>query len=135
MDLSEISGLSAAQEKGYEFELLDPVHGTPTGLKLLIAGPDSDITRKARQDMERELTRLSGRTGGLTPEGRERLMDGFLFSLTLGWDVQEKGKPVAFSKENFQRLLRAGTWVRAQIDTFANDRSPYFPAAKSFWEA
>lgn len=126
MDLSDITNSAGAQEKGHEFELLDPVRGDPTGIKLRLAGPDSQISRKARQTLEREVSRLSNRSGGMSPEARERLMDDFFAAITLDWTVKEKGKSVPYSKDAFLRLLRAGLWVRAQIDGFAGDRSPYF---------
>lgn len=126
MDLTEITNAAGSQEKGHEFELLDPVRGGPTGIKLRIAGPDSEISRKARQAVEREYNRLSARTGGMTPEAKERVMDTFFASIVLGWNVKEDGKALPFSRDNFLRLLRAGLWVRAQVDSFAGDRSPYF---------
>jgi hypothetical protein len=126
MDLSEIVKSTSAQDAGHEFELLDPVRGEPTGIKLTVAGPDSEIARKARHEMEKEINRQSARRGGLTPEGREQIMDEFFGTVVLGWNAKEAGKAVPFSKEAFLRLLKAGTWVRAQVDAFAGDRSPYF---------
>lgn len=126
MDLTDISKLAADQEAGHEFELLDPVRGDPCGITLKIAGPDSAIVRKARHEMEREITRQSQRRNGLTPESREQLMDEFFAAIVLGWNAKESGKAVPFSKEAVMRLLKAGTWVRAQVDAFAGDRTPYF---------
>ena len=126
MDLNEIVKSTSAQDAGSEFELLDPVRGEPTGIKLTVAGPDSEIQRKARFEMEKEIGRQSSRRGGLTPEVREQIMDEFFASVVLGWNAKENGKPVPFSKEAFLRLLKAGTWVRGQVDIFAGDRGPYF---------
>ena len=128
MDLSEIIKTAEAQDVGHTFELLDPVQNEPTGLKLTIAGPDSKVAKTARLAMEKEVNRLSSRRSGITAVDRDRLMEEFFAAVTLGWEVTEKGKAVPFSKENFLRLLRAGTWVRSQIDAFAGDRSPYFKA-------
>ena len=128
MDLSEIAKSASAQDEGSWHELISPVDARPTGIRLRIAGPDSEVSRKARQTMEREVNRLGSRAGGLTPEAREKLMDEYFATVTLDWEAKEKGKPVPFSKDALLRLLRAGLWVRAQIDGFAGDRSPYFKA-------
>lgn len=126
MDLSEVIKSAEAQDAGHVFELLDPVSGDPTGLKLRIVGPDSKVAKDARLAVEKEVARLSARRGGITAEDRDRLMEDLYATLVIGWDVKEKGKAVPFSKEALLRLLRAGTWVRAQVDAFAGDRGPYF---------
>jgi hypothetical protein len=128
MDLSEIIKAADAQDKGHAFELLDPVHGEPTGVKLIVAGPDSQIAKSAREVMAKEAARLEARRGGMTSADQTRLMEDYLSAVTIGWDAKEKGKAVPFSKDAFLTLLRAGTWVRAQVDGFAGDRSPYFKA-------
>ncbi len=126
MDLSELTKLAADQDAGHTFELFNPENGAPVGIKVTVAGPDSERTRKAYFHMQREITRLSARKNGLTPEKREELSADFLFAVTMGWEVKEGGKELPFTKENFARLMKAGAWVRAQIDTFAGDRAPYF---------
>tara|TARA_R110002020_G_scaffold5179_4_gene21930 strand:- start:12487 stop:12879 length:393 start_codon:yes stop_codon:yes gene_type:complete len=126
MELNDLSKIASDQEAGHEFELLDPVQSDPTGIKLTIAGPDSEIARNARFEMEREIARLSKRKDGLTPEARDGLMNDYFCTVTLGWNVTEAGEPVPFSKPNLLRLIKAGAWVRGQIDLFAADRSPYF---------
>lgn len=128
MDLSDVIKSAEAQDGGHAFELLDPVHGSPTGIKLTIAGPDSKIAKNAHAAMLKEGNRIANRKGGETAADRERVMEIFLCTVTLGWEVKEKGKPVPFSQENLLRLIRAGAWVRAQMDVFAGDRSPYFQA-------
>lgn len=128
MDLSEILKTAEAQNSGHSFELLDPVRGEPTGITLIVAGPDSTISKTAFQAMVKEGDRLSARKAAVTSADKERLMDEFFATIVIGWDAKEKGKPVPFSKDAFLRLLRAGAWVRAQVDAFAIDRSPYFKA-------
>lgn len=131
MDLSDLLNATKSQEAGHEFDILDPVEGRPTGLKITVAGPDSEIMRKARADMEEEVNRATSSRGTLSPKARERLMTDFLFAVTLGWQVTEGGKSLPFNRENFDRLLSAGSWLRAQIDLFAGDRSPYYGHAKA----
>lgn len=129
MELSDLSRLTDEQEAGHAFELRDPVHGQPTGIKFTIAGPDSKIAKKALADMARSVTQLGRRNIDPSPAERIRINDDYLFAVTLGWDVKEKGKAVPFNRDNFQRVVEAGIWIRAQIDGFAVDRSPYFKAA------
>lgn len=129
MELSDLSRLADEQDAGHSFELRDPVHGEPTGIRLTIAGPDSKIAKKARAAMEQAIAKANRRGGEIPPQERARIVDDFLFAVTISWDVKEKGKPVAFARETFQRLVDAGVWVRGQIDLFAGDRSPYFKAA------
>ena len=131
MQLSDLSRLADEQDQGRFFDLRDPIQGEPTGIKFKIAGPDSKIAKKARLETEREITKHAKRGGGeVPPQDRARIMDDFYFALTIGWDITEGGQPVPFSRENFQRVLDAGLWIRAQIDFFAGDRSPYFAAAE-----
>jgi hypothetical protein len=126
MDLSELSKLASDQDAGHWWDLLHPTNGDPVGIRVKLVGPDSDKARKARFRMEREFTKLQNRKNGGTPEGREELMISFLFELVLEWEVKEAGQVLPLTRENFTRLLKAGTWVRSQIDAFAGDRSPYF---------
>jgi hypothetical protein len=41
MQLDAIEANAADQDKGRWFDLLDPVSGTKTGIRLRLAGPDS----------------------------------------------------------------------------------------------
>lgn len=126
MELNDLLRLGADQDAGHLFDLVDPVRGDATGIKVRLAGPDSERARKARFDMDREIGRLSARKGGLTPEQRETVAIDFLFALTLGWEIGEGGKALPLTRENFGRLCKAGTWVRGQIDHYAGERAPYF---------
>ncbi|WAJ30961.1 hypothetical protein [Antarcticirhabdus aurantiaca] len=129
MELNDLSRLTDEQDRGHAFELRDPVHGEPTGIRLTIAGPDSKAAKKARGELERAVAKQGRRGGETPPQERTRVMDDFLFAVVIGWELKDGGKPVKFDRQNFQRLVDAGTWVRAQIDQFAGDRSPYFKAA------
>lgn len=130
MDLSDLAKLSADQDAGHRFELIDPVHGEPTGIAFVIVGPDSKTNREARFDLDRELARLAAKKNGSTPETREEAVTDFLFAVTRSWEVTDGGNALPFTRENFGRLLSAATWVRGQVDIFAGDRKPYFPDPK-----
>ena len=129
MDLLDLTIAAEKQNAGHEHELLHPVTYAPTGMKLTITGPDSERTTKARKELEYQVSRLQARrSSGLVihPEKFEELRHEFLASIVIDWRVTEGGKPVPYSKGALKRLLKAGTWIGAQIEAFAGDRSPYF---------
>src|SRR3989338_101186 len=106
MQLNEIEGFAEDQDRGAWLELLDPVKGQQTGLRVKVAGPDSATQARAR------LAR-----------------GGNWARCVVAWEVQADGKPVPFSFENVLRLLRAGVWVQSQIDAFAADRRRFVVGA------
>jgi hypothetical protein len=122
MTLDDIIANAADQDRGHEFELLDPVAGTPTGILLKIAGPDSDTQRRAKLATNDALLAWRDRPSAAE---QEALAIEQLASCVLGWSIFEAGEPVPFNQKNLIRLLRV-QWVRQQVDALASDRSPYF---------
>lgn len=125
MQLDDILAFSADQERGAWFELADPVTGAPTGIRLKLAGPDSETQRKAQIALADELTEMAGADGQASAEARERARLNALARCVLDWEVTENLLALPFSHANVLRLLRAGTWVQAQVDAFAGDRSRF----------
>lgn len=121
MTLDEIIAMSTDQEKGAWFDLVDPVEGKPTGIRLRIAGPDSETQRKARLALSDELVEMADIDGRVSAENREKARLTNLARCVLGWECEEDGKPVPFTTLNVTRLIRAATWVEAQIDAYAAD--------------
>ena len=128
MTLEDILNNVADQDRGREFELLDPVNGAPTGIKLWIVGPDSVTAHRARLALSDELTAMADAEGCLTAEQRERARLNCLAAHVLRWEIIEDGKPVPFSTANLLRLLRVH-WVQEQADAFAADRAAHRSAA------
>ena len=122
MTLEEILANVADQDRGKEFELLDPVQGKPTGIKLWIVGPDSATAHRARLALSDELAELSDMSGMVTAENREKARLNCLARHVLRWEIEEDGKPVPFSTANVLRLLKVH-WVQEQVDAFAADRA------------
>lgn len=122
MDLNDIFANVADQDKGREFQLVDPVTGQPTGITFRIAGPDSETQNRARLALADELTEMADGQGRVTAEQREKARLNCLARCVLGWDIEEDGEPVPFSQKNLLRLLKVH-WVQAQVDAFASDRS------------
>lgn len=112
------------QNEGAWFDILHPVSFEKTGMRIKVAGPDSEVQRKARLKLQNYLNTLKSSA----VSGRERAAIEFLADCILDWEIVENGQSLPFSHANACRILSAGTWVRAQIDAFAGDRSPYFEA-------
>lgn len=125
MQLNEILAMSADQERGAWFDLVDPLEGRPTGIRLRIAGPDSDTQRRARLMLADELVEMADVDGRVSSEHREKARIANLARCVLGWECEEDGKAVPFTTLNIIRLIRAGTWVEAQVDAFAADRAAH----------
>lgn len=125
MDLSDILSNVADQDRGRECELLDPVTGKPTGIKLWIVGPDSKTAHDARIAMSDELIERARHDGTVSAEDRERARINSLARLVQRWEIEENGNPIPFTHKNVVRLLSVGTWIEAQVDAFASDRSAF----------
>jgi hypothetical protein len=121
VQLNEIVANVADQDKGRELKLVDPFTGEPTGIKLTVAGPDSDTARRARLKLADELAESADDAGHVSGENREKARLNCLAALVLRWDVREGGKPVPFTTGNVLRLLRV-QWVELQVDSFAANR-------------
>lgn len=125
MQLNDILADAQDQDRGREFELVDPVTGKPTGLKLRIAGPDSATQNRARLQLSDDLAEMADQDGRVSSELRERLRIKCLAACVLGWEIEEDGQPVAFFQANVIRLLNAASWVQAQVDDFASNRAAF----------
>lgn len=124
MDLADILNNVADQDKGREFELVDPVDGSPTGIKLWIVGPDSDTAHKARVALHDDYAELADADGKVNGEAREKARLNCLAKHVLRWQITENGEAVPFNQANLMRLLRV-SWVQAQVDSFAADRAAH----------
>jgi hypothetical protein len=125
MQLNDILAEAQDQDRGRDFDLLDPVTGKATGITLRIAGPDSATQARARLQMMDDLADMADPEGRVSARDRETARINSLARCVLGWDVKEDGAAVPFTHANVVRLLRAATWVQAQIDGFASDRAAF----------
>lgn len=126
MQLDDIFANVADQERGCELDLIDPVTGDATGIKLWIVGPDSETAHRARLRLADELAEFADIDGRVSAEHRERARLNCLAAHVLRWDVKEQGEPVLFSTKNVLRILRV-QWVHEQVDAFAADRRNFVP--------
>lgn len=125
MQLNDILADAQDQDRGRDFDLLDPVTGKPTGITLRIAGPDSATQARARLQMVDDLAEMADEDGRISAAAREKARLNSLARCVLGWDVKEDGEPVPFTHANVVRLLKAAQWVQSQVDGFASDRAAF----------
>ncbi|PWL18138.1 hypothetical protein DKP76_10490 [Falsochrobactrum shanghaiense] len=124
MTLDDILNNVTDQDRGRECELVNPVTGEPTGIKLWIVGPDSKTAHDARIAMTDELMERTRSDGTVSGEDRERARLNSLARLVTKWEITEDGKSLPFNHKNVLRLL-AVSWVEAQIDAFASNRAHF----------
>lgn len=125
MDLSDIFGAREDHERGAWLELAHPVTGEPIGIRFHLAGPDSDTQAKGRLKFADDLADLAEADGTMSAEAREKARINSLARCVLGWEITEDGEPVPFTHKNVVRVLRAATWIQAQVDAFAGDRQNF----------
>jgi hypothetical protein len=127
MDLDEITGNAIDQGKGRWCSILSPWTGEPTGIRMLIAGPDSDVQRRSEVSFYDELADATGADGKVSAEARAVARFNMLSRCVLSWEIEEGGKAVPFRHGNVVRVLRAARWIEIQVDAFAGDRSKFAP--------
>lgn len=125
MQLNDIEAFSEDQDRGAWLELAHPVSGKLTGMRVLVAGPDSATQARARLALVDDLTAATDLEGRVSAENRELARLHNLARCVLGWEIKADGDSVPFNFSGVVRLLRAGTWVQAQIDAFAGDRRAF----------
>jgi hypothetical protein len=122
-DLSALDDLVAGQDRGAELVIKHPVTGEAMDMVLTIAGPDSDVQRKARLQMQDELYAFKGRP----PAAEYDRMDiDRLARCVVSWKVKRAGSVVPFTFTNVVKLLREKQFVREQVEAFSQSRAPYF---------
>lgn len=127
MQLSDIENNARDQERGVWCELADPWTGKPTGIRLRMAGPDSQTAARAALTLADELAAALDETGRIPAAEREAARLRALAAHVLDWEAAEDDKPVPFAFANVLRLLRAAKWVQAQVDGWAADRRLHAP--------
>lgn len=126
--LDEIIAAAADQDRGAWLDLVDPVDGKPTGIRLLVVGPDSETAHRARLKLSDELADLADADGRVSAEHRERARRNCLAAHVLRWEAREDGKDVPCSTAAVLRILKVH-WVELQVDAFAADRRNFRGAA------
>jgi len=125
MTLDAILGNLTDQEKGRWLEVVDPWDGKPTGLRLLIAGPDSQTQNKARIAMMDELAAAADVDGKASFEAREKARINCLARCVVNWDIAaDFGLNAKFGHAAVVKILQVA-WIEHQADAFAGDRAHF----------
>lgn len=125
MNLDEIHGNLADQERGRWLDVAEPWEGNPTGLRFLIAGPDSQTQHKARVAMMDDLAAAADIDGKVSFQAREKARLACLARCVLNWDVAaDFGLDARFGHAAVLKLL-AISWIEQQADSFAGDRANF----------
>lgn len=131
MELDDIFATIADQDRGRWMDIIDPWEGQPTGVRLLIAGPDSDVQRRARIALMDGLAEAAGADGMVSFADREAARIDSLARCVLGWEVppEEDGRQAPFGHRAVVRLLKV-PWVQEQADAFAGNRQAFRPGGR-----
>lgn len=125
MTLDEINSNLVDQDKGRWLEVVDPWDGKPTGLRLLIAGPDSQTQHKARIAMMDELAAAADAEGKASFEAREKARINCLARCVINWDIAaDFGLNAKFGHAAVVKVLQVA-WIQQQADAFAADRANF----------
>lgn len=125
MQLDDILSNIADQDRGAWLDIVDPVDGSPTGIRFRVAGPDSETQHRARLKLADDLAEAAEPSGRVNAETREKLRLDCLARCVLEWEIENDGLPLPFNHKNIVRVLGAGTWLQAQVDAFASDRAAF----------
>lgn len=126
LDLSDFSAALERQEAGTEIDILGMDEKTPIGLKIRVAGPDSQRATKATEELTDDLIEKQQAGRVKASEAKQRGIR-YLARITLGWApaVKLDGQELQYSVENAERLYTKFRFIRDQVDKAAVDRARF----------
>lgn len=123
-DLNSLSGLSDAQEAGYEVEILHPKTGEPVGIMVKVSGPDSVKQKAGRSAVVED--RIAKKVRKVTPARAEHEANTLVAHSIISWSgVVNAGNAIDYSVANAIKLFEQHTWLREQIQAAADDRANF----------
>ncbi len=123
-DLSHLDDLIATQDRGADLAITHPVTGeSMPDVMFTIAGPDSDVARRARLKFDDEMLAFRGRPSS---DDLDRMYVERLARCVVGCKIRRDGKDVPFTFTTVVKLLTSFQFIREQVDAFSQDRAPYF---------
>ncbi len=125
-DLADYLANVEDQSRGRWFDILDPWTAQPTGMRWKLAGPDSEIQRRARLAMADRIVDESRADGTIDAETREAITIAALARSVIDWEMTEGGKSLPCEHRHIVRALSID-WLRQQVDMFASSRSSFGP--------
>lgn len=129
-DLSNLD-TSKTAEMGAVLEVLHPTEGTPLGIRITLAGADSDIYRSTlRKSLDRKRGNRPGQamaapTSLSLGEWEESLVN-LLATCTLAWEgVVVDGEALPCNLANARAVYTRFYWIREQVNAFVEDRANF----------
>lgn len=123
-DLAHLHDLVEDQDRGAELVIKHPVTGEPMAdVVLIVAGPDSDVQRRARLKQSDALMAYRGRPPA---DEFDRMEIDRLARCVVGWRVKRDGEAVRFAFTAVVQLLTDFPFIREQVEAFAKSRVDYF---------
>lgn len=124
----DLATLKQSQMDFAAVEITNPATGEPTGIKITLAGPDSDAYRKIAMKVQNEQLQYAMKNRGKTTA--ERLAANALETLigaTVSWEgLAEDGKELECTPENVRRVYTEFPFIKEQVDEFLGDRRNFF---------
>lgn len=128
-DIDQFEPVRQRQEAGIPVAIKHPVTGEPTGIVITVASYESERVKKVAREMGNKalLDQRRNPRKGETVEAIEDRTFAIAIAAIVDWEgIEQKGKPLAFSRENARMLLEKLPWVAEQIDQAAGDRTAFF---------
>jgi hypothetical protein len=129
-DLSKLNTAKSSEE-GSVLEVLHPIENTKLGIRIRLAGQDSEVYRKVTNKIaNKRVKQLSpGRPSmTFTVEEQESNAVIILVACTLGWEgIVMNGQEYPFNPDNAKTLYSdpGFSWLREQVDKFIADRANF----------
>lgn len=132
LDLSAFDAATKRQEQGIEVDILGLDGETPIGLKIKVAGPDSQRAQKAQAELadvrfEKQAKKGKAAFRIKAAEARDQQIQ-YLARVTIGWEppiVNLGGTEIKCSPENAEILYRAHPFIREQVQETSDDRERF----------
>lgn len=123
-DLSAFDGLKDAQEAGIDVEIKDP-KGTPVGITIKVAGPDSERQRKAIKALTDQRIN-SEDLSSATADDFENNTIRILAASVISWSpIVLDDADLPYTEENAIRLFSRFPFIREQIEKKAGKRAGF----------
>lgn len=123
MNLDDYEGRFGAQNAGFTVEIVDPLTKQPTGLKIMVCGPDTRTFYVAKNAARREAVKAGvGDSDDIVFDATALMVSKCI----LGWEGLTKGgKPVEFAPHKAVSLFKKFPWVMEQCDNAISNRENF----------
>lgn len=120
-DLSK-NNVGAANEAGFEFELVMPGSGEATGAFIKVRGEQSPSVKNygrrlfTEYQMKQTAAKRRGKEYDIDLDEAEETGIQSAVVRIISWrNIAENGKEIEFNKENAERILKEHSWIKEQV--------------------